>query len=90
LYNTKEFNTWKTVKIETGFIVEMRGPNMMLSWNGTHTWVGECVEGERVVGQFDHNTSIFLESSLTQVMFFAKWTNSQCISIYVEWVTISW
>jgi hypothetical protein len=55
-----------------------------------HTWVGECVEGETMVGQFDHNTSIFLEASLTHVMLSAKWTNSQCISIYVEWVTINW
>jgi hypothetical protein len=52
------------VKIETGFVVEMKGPNMMLSWNGSHTWVGDCVEGETMVGQFDHNRSIFLESKL--------------------------
>jgi len=50
----------------------------------------ECVDGEIMVGQFDRNTSMFLEANLIQVMFFAKWTNSQCISMYVECVTISW
>jgi hypothetical protein len=31
-----------------------------------HTWVGECVEGETVVGQFDHSIqhTYFLGSNL--------------------------
>ncbi len=35
LCNTKEFNIWKMAKIKTGFVVEMKAPNMMLLWNGS-------------------------------------------------------
>ncbi len=35
LCNTKKFSTWKMTKTEIGFVVELRAPNMMFSWNGS-------------------------------------------------------